>query len=289
MAVSLDSRRSVSPSAETSNVNDLNTAAKVDGLDLDSLRRSSRGGTPSEAPEIKRPQLLADVSVVEAQRGRDFDRFAAQIANPTSGVGGAAKMMMNIPSAADWATRPAVDAFGYNEFSNQIDPGDKAAKNLAWKIANSPKALGIDEMLKMSIDSVQSTYGNRDTTSACVVLANVLKRATGAERADRIEAGNPAMKGSVLSGDVADRALYRAVNNKLEDYRGDGSPAVASNDIYYHSATVGAIYKGGGAGVAALAAAVENLDTSQADDVIEGNAQLQLTQKLGLRSVINLR
>jgi len=274
MAVSIDSRRSSSPSVDTSSANDLNTAAKVDGLDLDALRRSSRGGVSSELPEIKRPMQLANVSEAAAKRERDYDSFAIALAPTVNGVGGAAIMLTNVKSALDWATRPATDSFEENEFSNKIDPGDKAAKDLARRIVNSPKPLGIDEMFKLAQDSVQAHYGNRDATSSCVVLANVLKRATGAER------------GTTLTGDVTDRALYHAVNDKLVDYRGDGSPAKLSNDIYYHAATLGAIYKGAGGGAAIMAAVIENFDKSKADDRIEADAQTQLVTKFGIRTFV---
>lgn len=265
------------------------STATAGGADLrqDYLRQSRELPLRGGSPVIKIAQA-ADYSVADDRRNKDFDRFAAAIANPTTGVGGAAKMMVYIKSAADWTTRPATDSYEPNEFSNQIDPGDKAALALAWKIKHSPTPLGLDGMLKLSLQSVQETYGNRDTTTACVVLANVLKRATAAERADRIEAGNPALKGSVIRNEN-NRELYRAVCDKMVDYRGDGSPARLSNDIYYHCATLGALYKGGGAGIAIFAAAYENRDISQADDVIEGNAQLQFVQKLGLRSVANPR
>lgn len=278
MAVAIDSRRSSTPSLDTGNLNDLNTAAKVDGMDLDALRRSCRGGVPNELPELKRPMQLAGVPEAAIQRARDFDNFAVALAPPINGIGGAAIMMANVNSAVDWATRAATESFEKNDFSSKIDPGDKAAKDLAQRIVNSPKPLGIDEMFKLAQDSIQANYGNRDATSSCVVLANVLKRATGAQRV--------ADNGKVLTGDTTDQALYRAVNDKLVDYRGDGSPVKASNDIYYHAATLGAIYKGGGGGAAIMAAVVENFDKSQADDRIEADAQTQLVTKFGLRTFI---
>jgi len=274
MAVSIDSRRSSSPSVDTSTANDLDTAAKIDGLDLDALRRSFKQGVSSELPDIKKPMQLAGVPETAERRGRDYDNFALVLSAPINGLGGATTMLTNVKSAIDWATRPATDSFEENEFSNKIDPGDKAAKDLAQRIVKSPRPLGIDEMFKLAQESVQATYGNRDTTSSCVVLANVLKRATGAER------------GSTLTGDVTDRALYQAVNDKLVDYRGDGSPAKLSNDIYYHAATLGAIYKGAGGGAAIMAAVIENFDKSKADDKIEADAQNQLAIKLGIRTFV---